>query len=208
MPSAFPDGQKGFVGGTADIATGLTNLGAREYQPGTGSFISPDPLIDPYNPQDLNPYSYSKDNPSTLSDPTGQSWEPYSGEIGSTGWQPIGGSDKVENWFWAHIGIVVAIPPNVAVKWTLLVAGAVFNNPEADVAWNIFTWRWLTAKGKRTDDYKTRAQWTTRYKIHWAIFFWAWTLAQGELYHTTTSVYVQYAHGTPWNGKPAPTPKP
>jgi RHS repeat-associated protein len=208
VPSAFPDGQKGFVGGTADIATGLTNLGAREYQPGTGSFISPDPLIDPYNPQDLNPYSYSKDSPSTLSDPTGQSWEPYSGYIGSTGWQPIGGSDKVENWFWEHIGFVVAIPPNVTAKWLFLLPAAVFNNPEADVDWNINIWRWFTAKGKRTDYYKTRAQWTTRYKIHWTVYWWVWTVAQGELYHTSTSVYVQYAHGTPWNGDPAPTPKP
>ena len=39
-PSSWP-GDQGFVGGTADPATGLTNLGAREYNPGTGSFISP-----------------------------------------------------------------------------------------------------------------------------------------------------------------------
>ena len=71
-PPAFPAGQKGFVGGTSDTATTLTNLGARQYQPATGSFISPDPLLSPYDPQDLNPYSYAKGNPSTLSDPTGQ----------------------------------------------------------------------------------------------------------------------------------------
>lgn len=71
-PSNFPTGQKGFVGGTADSATGLTNLGAREYQPGTGSFISPDSVIKPYQPWDLNPYAYAKDSPSTFSDPTGK----------------------------------------------------------------------------------------------------------------------------------------
>jgi RHS repeat-associated protein len=70
-PSAWP-GAQGFVGGTADPATGLTNLGAREYQPATGSFISPDPLLKPTDPQDLNPYAYAGDNPSTSSDPTGQ----------------------------------------------------------------------------------------------------------------------------------------
>jgi RHS repeat-associated protein len=69
---AFPAGQKGFVGGTADAATGLTNLGARGYQPATGSFISADPLLNPADPQDLNPYAYAEDDPSTRSDPTGQ----------------------------------------------------------------------------------------------------------------------------------------
>jgi RHS repeat-associated protein len=71
-PSNFPAGQKGFVGGTADSATGLTNLGAREYQPGTGSFISPDSVLKPYQPWDLNPYAYSKDSPATFSDPNGK----------------------------------------------------------------------------------------------------------------------------------------
>ena len=70
-PSSFPVGEKGFVGGANDTATGLTNLGAREYQPGTGSFISPDPLLNPYDPQNLNAYAYAADNPSTYSDPTG-----------------------------------------------------------------------------------------------------------------------------------------
>jgi RHS repeat-associated protein len=70
-PSSFPVGEKGFVGGANDTATGLTNLGAREYQPGTGSFISPDPLLKPYDPQNLNAYAYAADNPSTYSDPSG-----------------------------------------------------------------------------------------------------------------------------------------
>jgi hypothetical protein len=40
----------------------------REYQPGTGPFISPDPLLTPY---DLNAYAYASDNPATDSDPSG-----------------------------------------------------------------------------------------------------------------------------------------
>jgi RHS repeat-associated protein len=71
-PSSFPAGQKGFVGGTADSATGLTDLGAREYQPATGSFISPDPVLMPYQAWDLNPYAYAKDSPATFSDPQGK----------------------------------------------------------------------------------------------------------------------------------------
>jgi RHS repeat-associated protein len=70
-PPPFP-GDKGFVGGTTDATTGLTNLGAREYNPANGQFLSPDPILNPDDPQDLDPYAYSYDNPVTYSDPTGQ----------------------------------------------------------------------------------------------------------------------------------------
>lgn len=39
-------GQRGYTGGTQDDNTGLTNLGAREYDPSIGRFLSPDPLLD------------------------------------------------------------------------------------------------------------------------------------------------------------------
>jgi RHS repeat-associated protein len=71
-PSSWPD-TRGFVGGTTDTSTGLTNLGAREYNPGAASFISPDSLLNAYDPQDLNPYAYALDSPVTQSDPTGLS---------------------------------------------------------------------------------------------------------------------------------------
>ena len=70
VPTAWR-GDKGFVGGTADAATGLTNLGAREYNPASSTFLTTDPLLKPGNPQDLNPYAYAADNPATNSDPTG-----------------------------------------------------------------------------------------------------------------------------------------
>jgi RHS repeat-associated protein len=207
VPSAFPDGEKGFVGGTADAVTGLTNLGAREYQAGTGSFISPDPLLDAYNPQDLNAYAYSKDDPASLADPTGQKWVPYSGEIGSSGWHPMG-DDALWNWYMSHIGIIIALPPNVSAKWTWLLPAAQFTNPQAKVDWAIYIWRWFTARGQRTDYYKTWARWTTSYRIHWAIYWWVITLASGELHYTSTSTYVQYSHGSPWSGRPHPNPRP
>jgi hypothetical protein len=47
------------------------DLGAREYDAGTGSFISPDPLLEPDNPQDLNPYAYAYDSAPTYEDPDG-----------------------------------------------------------------------------------------------------------------------------------------
>jgi len=74
--TSFPAGEKGFTGGAYDAATGFTDLGAREYQPGSGAFISADPIQNSYDPQDLNPYAYATDNPATLSDPTGKSAAP------------------------------------------------------------------------------------------------------------------------------------
>ncbi|MDN3360065.1 RHS repeat-associated core domain-containing protein, partial [Actinomadura sp. DC4] len=65
-------GTRGFVGGTIDTALGgLTQLGAREYDPGTGRFLSVDPVFDGSDPQSLNGYSYANDNPTTDSDPSG-----------------------------------------------------------------------------------------------------------------------------------------
>ncbi len=64
-------GNRGFQQGTADAATGLTNLGARQYDAGTSAFVSPDPLLAPDNPQDLNPYAYAGDSPPNSQDPSG-----------------------------------------------------------------------------------------------------------------------------------------
>ncbi|WP_146164358.1 RHS repeat-associated core domain-containing protein [Pseudosporangium ferrugineum] len=66
---AWPN-TKGFVGGTTDT-TGLTHLGAREYDPQLGRFISVDPILDPADPQQWTGYSYANNSPVTLSDPTG-----------------------------------------------------------------------------------------------------------------------------------------
>ncbi|QXJ24408.1 sugar-binding protein [Actinomadura graeca] len=65
----WPD-QKGFLGGTKD-PTGLTHLGAREYDPNNGRFISADPVVDTGDPQLLNAYAYGGNNPVTSSDPDG-----------------------------------------------------------------------------------------------------------------------------------------
>ncbi|TDB89958.1 RHS repeat-associated core domain-containing protein [Actinomadura sp. 7K534] len=62
---------KGFVGGTQD-PTGLTHLGAREYDPQTGRFISIDPLMDQADPQQMNGYTYANNNPITNADPDGR----------------------------------------------------------------------------------------------------------------------------------------
>ncbi|MFE2284229.1 polymorphic toxin-type HINT domain-containing protein [Streptomyces sp. NPDC059443] len=65
-------GDKGFIGGTKEKATGFTLLGAREYDPTTGRFISPDPIIDAGDPQQWNAYAYSNNSPVNASDPSGR----------------------------------------------------------------------------------------------------------------------------------------
>jgi RHS repeat-associated protein len=69
-PAGWP-GTRGFVGGTVDAATGLTHLGAREYDPATGRFLSVDPLFTATDPQQMHGYTYADNNPLTHSDPAG-----------------------------------------------------------------------------------------------------------------------------------------
>ncbi|MFE5241560.1 MULTISPECIES: polymorphic toxin-type HINT domain-containing protein [unclassified Streptomyces] len=64
-------GEKGFVGGTIDASTGLTHLGAREYDASIGKFISVDPVIDYTQPQQINGYAYANNTPVTHADPSG-----------------------------------------------------------------------------------------------------------------------------------------
>ncbi|GAA4827072.1 RHS repeat-associated core domain-containing protein [Streptomyces ziwulingensis] len=69
-PTTWPD-DKRFLGKTEDITTGLTHIGARDYDPTTGQFISVDPLLEVDKHQTLNGYSYAVQNPVSHSDPTG-----------------------------------------------------------------------------------------------------------------------------------------
>lgn len=103
-PSAWL-GDKGFVDGIQDTDTGLTHLGAREYDPTIGRFVSVDPVLELTDPQQLNGYTYAADNPITGSDPaglytddgTGHS-EPHTGKAGGptspTPGIPAGGVGK------------------------------------------------------------------------------------------------------------------
>ncbi|MGW1013053.1 RHS repeat domain-containing protein [Streptomyces termitum] len=68
-------GDKGFIGGTRDADSGLTHIGAREYDPALGRFVSVDPILEADKPQTMNGYSYAGNNPVTFSDPTGEAFE-------------------------------------------------------------------------------------------------------------------------------------
>ncbi|WP_405056347.1 hypothetical protein OG474_26850 [Kribbella sp. NBC_01505] len=69
-PTTWPDNH-GFLGKPEDKVTGLTTVGAREYDPTIGRFISVDPLLDLADPQQMLGYTYANDNPVSGSDPTG-----------------------------------------------------------------------------------------------------------------------------------------
>ena len=62
-----------FTGEKHDDPTGLVFLRARQYDPETGRFLSPDPVLgSPTNPATLNRYVYVSNNPLRYTDPTGE----------------------------------------------------------------------------------------------------------------------------------------
>jgi RHS repeat-associated protein len=69
-PTSWPD-TNGFLGKPTDANTGLTIIGARQYDPATGRFLSVDPVLAATSPQTLAGYSYAADDPVSASDPTG-----------------------------------------------------------------------------------------------------------------------------------------
>ncbi|MFF0110703.1 polymorphic toxin-type HINT domain-containing protein [Streptomyces hirsutus] len=89
-PTTWPD-DKAFLGETADPVTGLTHIGARQYDPALGQFLSVDPLLDPSNSLSLNGYSYANNSPVTYSDPTGLFCDGCSANNPDTAWTPDNG---------------------------------------------------------------------------------------------------------------------
>ena len=61
-----------FTGQELDAETGLYNYGARYYDPEIGRFVSADSIVPDFSdPQSLNRYSYCRNNPVILTDPSG-----------------------------------------------------------------------------------------------------------------------------------------
>ncbi|MDQ0950123.1 RHS repeat-associated protein [Streptomyces phaeochromogenes] len=70
-PSTWPN-KRSYLGvGIDDAATGLTHIGAREYDQNSGRFLSADPVINIADPLQMNGYAYSGNSPVSKSDPTG-----------------------------------------------------------------------------------------------------------------------------------------
>lgn len=59
----------GFAGGLVDPETGLVHFGVREYDPRTGRFLTPDPML--FDPGDTNLYRYVYNDPVNRVDPSG-----------------------------------------------------------------------------------------------------------------------------------------
>jgi RHS repeat-associated protein len=90
-PPTWPNG-KGFVGGDND-PTGLVNIGARQYDPTLGRFISVDPLQDLSDPAQWNPYAYANNSPVSNSDPTGLKPMVTDTAAGDSAWMLDNGSN-------------------------------------------------------------------------------------------------------------------
>jgi len=80
LPTEF-----GFTGQRNDSYIKLIQMGARWYDPSLGRFISADTIVPDFaNPQSLNRYSYTRNNPLKFRDPSGHReiyggfYEPYS----------------------------------------------------------------------------------------------------------------------------------
>ncbi|WFE25309.1 polymorphic toxin-type HINT domain-containing protein [Solwaraspora sp. WMMD791] len=100
-------GEKGFVGGTQDVSTGLTHLGAREYDPQTGRFISVDPIIDVGDPQQMHGYAYANNSPVSFTDPDGL--------------RPLAtGGGAEEDAYWQDVGQRLVYSPSSAGGWTVV----------------------------------------------------------------------------------------
>lgn len=111
IPAFAYDPRYLFTDQEKDNESGLYNFDAREYNPSTGRFNQPDPVLNDLanpqqlkeqtgqnleqilsDPQALNPYSYARNNPIKYTDPSGQwfgefftfrqSWSSFQSELG------------------------------------------------------------------------------------------------------------------------------
>src|SRR5262249_23516985 len=96
-----------YTGQQNDQESGLDYYVARYYNPHTKHFTQPDTYVsDLYNPQDLNEYSYVRNNPLTYADPTGHDAIQYTYPMGV----PVVGhtgmyfQDEKGNWYKADYG--------------------------------------------------------------------------------------------------------
>jgi RHS repeat-associated protein len=73
-----------FLNTPTDTSTGLTDVGARYYDPTVGRFASLDPVFEADDTLALNGYGYTDDNPVTQADPSGQDAGEYGTGVGGT----------------------------------------------------------------------------------------------------------------------------
>ncbi|MFJ1703114.1 RHS repeat-associated core domain-containing protein [Kitasatospora sp. NPDC088346] len=72
-PTSWADNH-GYLGQPADPTTGLDLLGARNYDPALGRFMSLDPVFEAGDANQMGGYTYAGNNPTSGSDPMGLWW--------------------------------------------------------------------------------------------------------------------------------------
>lgn len=83
--------EHGFLDKPKSPITGLSDLGARKYDPTIGRFLALDPLLLVDSPVDLNGYNYASNNPINRLDPSGLGPVEHEGEQ----WKKPGRPDKL-----------------------------------------------------------------------------------------------------------------
>lgn len=98
---------RGFTGHEHIASVGLVHMNGRVYDPTIGRFIQADPIVQaPNDLQSLNRYSYVRNNPLSLIDPSGYSWL-------SKTWSKI--KSFVKKWWRPIVSIaIIAFAPQFA----------------------------------------------------------------------------------------------
>lgn len=93
LPSSGTNVERGYIGQYEDGATTLSYLQARYYDGTRGQFLSQDPLVRRMgtddralqklliDPQQMNTYSYARNNPVNLSDPSGEAAQSIAAQV-------------------------------------------------------------------------------------------------------------------------------
>ncbi|GAA1990994.1 RHS repeat-associated core domain-containing protein [Catenulispora subtropica] len=92
---AWPDNH-GFLNKAVSTGTGLVDVGAREYDPTTGRFISADPKLDSNDPQSMTGYAYADNRPTADSDPSGLMLAPVGD---GSDWSDSADSSMRDSWW-------------------------------------------------------------------------------------------------------------
>ncbi|MCZ4119248.1 polymorphic toxin-type HINT domain-containing protein [Streptomyces sp. H39-S7] len=134
-PTGWADNH-GYLGQPADTTTGLNLLGARNYDPVLGRFLTVDPIFEAGDPNQMGGYTYAGNDPVNGSDPTGLMWlrdggGGGGGGSGSSGGDP-GGNVTLES---VGRGAIGALDSFVGPLYSAAANGVgYFNNAFATVA--------------------------------------------------------------------------
>ena len=75
----------GFLNHSVNATTGTVHLGARDYDPTIGAFLSADSVLKPTDPLQTNGFAYASNDPVNMADPTGLCPRDVCGDAGPAG---------------------------------------------------------------------------------------------------------------------------